>query len=576
MKTFFKLLIIASSLFLFSNIQVVYAEHYEIKELNVTIDVHKNSTMNVKEEFLVNYSIPRHGIIRWIPLYYIVDGIKASTLDIYNVQIFRNDKREPFSEYRENGNKVLKIGSANKYVNNYQRYTINYDVYGAFDFTNQKDLFSWNITGNDHGTNIHKVNFTIQFPVDISNNIPYFYIGSYGSTKKINDYYPNGNKINFSYHNILTPGNGITIFMDFDKGVFKELSGFEKFLHYVKKCIIDILIMLGTFLAIFLTWLKFGKDDYVAIPVRYYPPEGMDPCKFGFLLDDRSSPNEVISLIFYWASKGYIKIKEEGNDTYLIKLKDLVSENNYENKLFNLLFKGGKFKTSLGLLEAERKEKEMQILNKNYYTVDTDEPSLDTIYKEVQKDAEVKGIYTSSSLMARNIMLVMLLLLPILVIILHSTILRFSPITPVTLIITFLTFICIALSNTFMLKKTPFGNKLYSEVKGFEDFLKKVENPQIEVLMREEVDYVNKVLPYAVAAGVSNEFLKKMKKLMLSLPSWYEGNNNFASFNKTINSSVKSLSTSLTPPPARSHTSIGGASGGFSGGGHGGGGSGSW
>lgn len=569
MKRFLNLLLIfVLPIFLVSSLS--YAEFYEINELSVNINVNKDSTIEVTEDFYVTFSKPRYGLIRWIPLDYIVNGTKISSLKIYDVQILRNNQTEPFSQYSENGNIVFKIGSANRFVDSYQKYTIRYNAYGVIDFFNDKDLIKWNITGNDHQTNIHKVNFKITFPFDITNNIPYFYVGSYGSTQQYLDYFLSGDNISFFYNNMLVPGQGISFFMDFNKGLFKEPTFLEKILFYIKRAKDALILLFGSLFAIFLAWLKFGKDDYIAIPAKYYPPENMDPCKFGFLLDDRSSPNEVISLIFYWASKGFIKIKEENNDTYLIKMKDLVTDNIYETKLFNLLFKGGKAQTSLGALESERKQKEMQMLNNNT-CFPSNEATLDTIYNEIKKDAEVKGIYTKSSIIARNTMLTMLFIIPFLAFFVLN-------ISFLHVLILGVIFIILIITSKFMYKKTDYGNKLFSEVKGFEMFLRKVENPQIEVLMKNEVNYCSKVLPYAVAAGVTNEFLNKMQKLMISLPLWYEGNNNFTSFNRSINSSVRSLSTSLKPIPSpRNHSSsIHGASGGFSGGGHGGGGSSSW
>ena len=102
----------------------------------------------------------------------------------------------------------------------------------------------------------------------------------------------------------------------------------------------------------------------------------------------------------------------------------------------------------------------------------------------------------------------------------------------------------------------------------FKDFIRKID-PQLRNSFPKSDN---------ITASSLNEFLNKMQKLMISLPSWYEGNNNFTSFNRSINSSVRSLSTSLKPIPSpRNHSSsIHSASGGFSGGGHGGGGSSSW
>ena len=221
MKRFLNLLLIfVLPIFLVSSLS--YAEFYEINELSVNINVNKDSTIEVTEDFYVTFSKPRYGLIRWIPLDYIVNGTKISSLKIYDVQILRNNQTEPFSQYSENGNIVFKIGSANRFVDSYQKYTIRYNAYGVIDFFNDKDLIKWNITGNDHQTNIHKVNLKITFPFDITNNIPYFYVGSYGSTQQYLDYFLSGDNISFFYNNMLVPGQGISFFMDFNKGLFKE------------------------------------------------------------------------------------------------------------------------------------------------------------------------------------------------------------------------------------------------------------------------------------------------------------------------------------------------------------------
>ncbi len=53
---------------------------------------------------------------------------------------------------------------------------------------------------------------------------------------------------------------------------------------------------------------------------------------------------DVISLILYWADKGYLKMKEKGQkDMEFIKLKDIPdSEPRYQKTMFEALFKNRK------------------------------------------------------------------------------------------------------------------------------------------------------------------------------------------------------------------------------------------
>ena len=68
------LLIFVLPIFVVSSLS--YAEFYEINELSVNINVNKDSTIEVTEDFYVTFSKPRYGLIRWIPLDYIVNGTK--------------------------------------------------------------------------------------------------------------------------------------------------------------------------------------------------------------------------------------------------------------------------------------------------------------------------------------------------------------------------------------------------------------------------------------------------------------------------------------------------------------------
>jgi uncharacterized membrane protein len=84
-----------------------------------------------------------------------------------------------------------------------------------------------------------------------------------------------------------------------------------------------------------------------------------------------------------------------------------------------------------------------------------------------------------------------------------------------------------------------------------------------------------KLLPYAIALGVEEEWAAQFKDLKLASPEWYsdqsQGNFNAAIFV----SSLHNFSNSLVPT-SKSGGSSGFSGGGFSGGGGGGGGGGSW
>ena len=94
----------------------------------------------------------------------------------------------------------------------------------------------------------------------------------------------------------------------------------------------------------------------------------------------------------------------------------------------------------------------------------------------------------------------------------------------------------------------------------------------------EDYGYFEKVLPYTIAFGLTDKFIKAFKNLDIKNLSWYEGSNlSSANFSRSINNFDSSFNSGINSTRPKSASSGGsGFSGGSSGGGFGGGGGGSW
>ena len=104
-------------------------------------------------------------------------------------------------------------------------------------------------------------------------------------------------------------------------------------------------------------WSKYGKDAGIVETVEFYPPESYNSAEIGFLYKGYADKKDVISLLVYLASKGYLKIDNMEKDGLLsksksfkiTKLKDYDGHNEYEKVFFDGLFgcaKGTLIKTS--------------------------------------------------------------------------------------------------------------------------------------------------------------------------------------------------------------------------------------
>jgi predicted GTPase len=83
-----------------------------------------------------------------------------------------------------------------------------------------------------------------------------------------------------------------------------------------------------------------GRDEKAVKTVEFYPPDGMTSAEVGYAIDGFVDNKDVISLIIYWADKGYLKIKTIKKDEFeLLKQKDPDDKMKlYEKQMFNKMF----------------------------------------------------------------------------------------------------------------------------------------------------------------------------------------------------------------------------------------------
>jgi uncharacterized membrane protein len=133
-----------------------------------------------------------------------------------------------------------------------------------------------------------------------------------------------------------------------------------------------------------------------------------------------------------------------------------------------------------------------------------------------------------------------------------------------------------------MAKKTKKGTDLYKKLLGFKEFIKSVEKDRLQEFLKQDPNYFDKVLPYAIVFDMADKWKDKLKGLDIPPPTWYSGvyaGNNFNTlmFMNSLDKSMNAMTNTFYSAP-RSSGSSGGSfgGGGFSGGGFGGGGGSSW
>jgi uncharacterized membrane protein len=568
-KLFSALLILAC--FLSS---VTAQEYFTISSYDVAVTVNKDASLNVDETINVHFTEPRHGIYRFIPYRYELEPLPAATEKAnrqlesggYAHTIIDNISVDGWNyDVTADGNyKSIKIGSADRQVDGDQQYVIHYRIQNAINFFKDHSELYFNIIGNKWNTTIDSVTYTVSFYDAVPDTTSYFVAtGPIGSTE--NETVSNWSSSSlFAGHTIskLNSNEGVTIGISLPKDFLIQQD-------YNIVGIYWLFLPAFVFAGMLLIWRRWGKDQKPTIQTEFYPPANISPSISGYIIDDTLNRRDLTALVPYWGAGGYLKIKETEKSSMLglikdkeytfIKVKDLPqTAMDFEQTLFNGIFATGDT------------VKLSDLANVLYTTMNKAKAELES---EIKKDQYyVKG---SQGLVVLFVFLGVALTV-------YGAVVIFGILEGYTWFgISILTSGIISfVFGIFMRKKTTKGTELYQKLLGFKEFVKSVEKDRLAEFLKQDEQYFDKVLPYAIVFGIADTWKDKLRGLDIPPPKWYNGN--YTTFNawifmNSLNHSMNAMSSTFYSTPNSSGSSGGSFSGGgFSGGGFGGGGGSSW
>ena len=278
---------------------------YTINNYDIIIKVKENNVLDITENINVNFNESRHGIYRTIPLFNTITRLDGTTSK-NKVQITNIKVNEPYTKSIQNGKLNLQIGDPDRTITGPKTYSIHYDYNLGKDTSKDYDELYFNLIGNEWDTNINKVNFTINLPKEFDSDNLGFSTGKFGSTSSNDVYYQvNGNTISGYTLKTLEQGEGLTIRLELEEGYFKNAKlqvDWKESLIYIFPILFPILC--------YNLWKKYGKDDKVVKTIEFNPPDSMNSLDVGFYYKGIATDKDVISLLLYFANKGYLKINK--------------------------------------------------------------------------------------------------------------------------------------------------------------------------------------------------------------------------------------------------------------------------
>lgn len=412
----------------------------------------------------------------------------------------------------------------------------------------------------------------------------------------------------------------ITVQFDLIDGGFLEAEGLD-----FSRPTVWISIVCGVALLAVAAVLFFfsRRKPILSTVVSFKAPEGKDPMEVGYLLDGVADTEDITSMIYYFASKGYLHITQENKETALIRQCDCdlpEEESEHAKVLFKGLFKHSRTRTVM----EDLKEEFYEDADKAKVLI-TDSKQKTEIY---QKSSIVRfvgcvvlamglfflvpawtelvyigGGYLSlvGGLMMlfpagisavllfvlenyrykwkkRKVLIWILIALAMLIGALFYAYAYTHVLTTLECILT-LSFGCgILLLNGGMLVRTEEHTETLGRILGFKEFILVTKKDRLEEMLEQNPELFYDVLPYAQVLGVSNIWEEKFREITIRPPSWYEGDYDLFDY-WMFRRSMRMMSFAILARPSSDGSSVGrggggGSFGGFSGGGGGGGGGG--
>ena len=412
---------------------------------------------------------------------------------------------------------------------------------------------------------------------------------------------------------------GITLEFTFEEGVLQGFTSTRLITPRTWLVVLLCILLVGGAVAL---W-KFGKKQGEIVPiVNIKAPDEMDPMEMGYLLDGSVDNEDVTSMLYYFASKGYLKIDfTDEDDPVLERVKvpeggfvELPDDApSYQKTLFNGLFKN---KQVVSVSE----------LNEKFYSY-VDDAKTQMLLKK-RKRYEKKsvasfilctvlgavvaficpalygllfvgsGYFPSSGLFASVFAVIACVLwfaikemefkrkkrlfqsILVAVYILGGGIFAIGIATHLmTTMEKVALFVGVVISQAFgyfSLSRTEEYNRILGDILGFKDFIKVTEEDKIKFMLEQNPELYYDILPYAQVLDVTDEWEDKFKNITLQPPQWAVYHDPYFDY-MIMRRSMRVATRSMLSRPQNVSTGVGrsgggGSFGGFAGGGRGGGG----
>ena len=553
-----------------------------IQRFDLDAQVQADGVVLIREHLTARFNGSWNGLRRRIPLLVNRDGrIDPLGLEILSVtDPLGQPLRTETSRSGEDQDMRIYIPGA---ADSTRSVVLTYQVINGLHHYRDRDVFYWNVTGNDWEVPIDQVNARIVFPRTVQGLNVDVFTGPRGATEHdARSQLLSNHEVQVSSTRRLDPGSGLTVMAAINSGVVHAPSPPTLLRQWLQARLI-VLVPLITALILGWVWWFHGRDPQLgAVPVVYEPPEGLPPALFISLMNQHIPGVALGATLVDLAVKGHLRIEPKPD-----RLFGLPIGTSYR---FHLLTSPWTWKSLVPhelflldhLFDHPRPGAVVSsddLANSFYVHV----PGFESLVRDAMLQegfyrrwpSAVRALTFSLGLFGIiAIVFVGLLLLPPDLSLLQT---RVDPLLFVMCLL--ISLILLALFTWLMPRRTPLGVAVLRQVFGFQQFLNRVEGPRLRRIPLTP-ELFERYLPYAMVCGLTQSWTAAFEGILLSSPSWYVNPNgdsfDLGDFGCSLDDCISTTSSALQSSPSSSSTgssssSGGGSSGGGAGGGGGGG-----
>jgi len=540
---------------------------YTTEQYDVMAVADTSHTIHVTETITVDFYEGHHGIQREIPL-----GVGQEEGDdiIYEVENVEAADDMLYSVETEDDVVTVVLGDEDRYFYGENTYELSYDLVYYQDDSTTYDSLALNLLPTQWETAISNATLTLVMPEDLDWNFMTVYEGAYGSTEESDTAGTTGtyftSTIEEDQNTLTVVGSNVPSYYGVTVRDTELPEGYWSSVRtYAQAHMPQYLLLLGIFLlggiASGICWLLFGRDKHMTKVLEFHAPDGINPAEMGYLLDGSISNEELMTLIFYLASKGYLRIHEYKKDAYeLIQIAQPLDEESREVQKFYRGIFNGRQTVRLDDLPPEFADV-LEDCSTRISIKYSQGKSENRVYRTGSRELQVlfgilgmvlpvfSFLALRGSDWVMNILLTEACLIPGMILSVYNYEHRNSDGNAIwRLIGALLCFagviingfhisvevgygfgVPIAISHglllfftVFMSARTDSNTVFMGRILGFREFIKTAEYDRLVKLVEQNPAYFYDILPYAEVFGLGTEWSQKFTKIQIPKPDWYE------------------------------------------------------